>query len=396
MKYLTDSGAGLLGKRMVEMDKFELRSSIYFGTGALKCLEEIHGEKIFIVTDPFMVKSKMTDCVTKHLKSKEYLIFDQVEPDPSLELVTKGVKALMEFGPDAVIALGGGSAIDEAKAVLHFARRMGNLSHVELTAIPTTSGTGSEVTSFAVITDRQKGVKYPLVDDSLLPGTAILDPELVTSVPAAVTADTGMDVLTHALEAYVSVKANAFTDALAEKAVITVFRYLFRSWKDGNDLEARERMHYASCMAGLAFDRTSLGLNHAVAHNVGGKLKVPHGRANAVLLPYVIEFNAQLLDYSQKEFKIPAQKYAALAELAGIGGGNVRAGVKNLIRHIQKLQSQMKMPVSFKECGVKPEEYQLTEEAVAQGALLDKCMATNPRTVTKQDVLEILKKAYRA
>ncbi|MDO4274672.1 MAG: 1-propanol dehydrogenase PduQ [Eubacteriales bacterium] len=378
------------------MDKFEVKTSIHFGAGALKCLEEIQGRKIFIVTDPFMVKSKMTDRVTEHLKNKEYLIFDQVEPDPSLELVTKGVKALMEFEPDGMIALGGGSAIDEAKAILHFARRMGGTPDIELTAVPTTSGTGSEVTSFAVITDRQKGVKYPLVDDSLLPGTAVLDPELVKSVPAAVTADTGMDVLTHALEAYVSVRANAFTDALAEKAAVTVFKYLVRSWKDGNDLEAREQMHYASCMAGLAFDRTSLGVNHAIAHNIGGKLKVPHGRANAVLLPYVIEFNAQLGDYSQKEYKLPAHKYAAVAELAGIGGGNVRAGVKNLVRQIQKMQSQMKMPASFRECGIKPEEYRLAETNIAEGALLDKCIATNPRTVAAEDVLEILKKAYRA
>lgn len=376
------------------MENFEISTSIRFGQGALECLHEIEGNKIFIVTDPFMVKSGMIELVTRHLTGKQYKIFDEVEPDPSVELVTKGVKELLEFGPDAAVALGGGSAIDEAKAILHFAGRMEKLPRIGLTAIPTTSGTGSEVTSFAVITDREKGVKYPLVDASLLPERAILDVELVKSVPQSIVADTGMDVLTHALEAYVSVRANAFTDALAEKAAVMVFRYLVRSFKDGDDREARERMHDASCMAGLAFDRTSLGLNHAIAHNIGGKLGVPHGRTNAVLLPYVIEFNAELGEFGKKEFNRAAQKYAELAELAGVGGGNVRSGVKNLIRLIRRMQAQMKMPGSFKECGIIPDRYKEAEDDIARGALLDQCLVTNPRAVTKEDVVEILKKTY--
>lgn len=376
------------------MEKFEIKTSVRFGEGALECLREIEGNKIFIVTDPFMVKSGMIEMVTRHLTGKQYKVFDEVEPDPSVELVTRGVKALLEFEPDAAVALGGGSAIDEAKAILHFAGRMGKLPPISLTAIPTTSGTGSEVTSFAVITDRDKGVKYPLVDESLLPKQAILDVDLVKTLPQAVVADTGMDVLTHALEAYVSVRANAFTDAFAEKAVVTVFKYLIRSYKNGDDREARERMHDASCMAGLAFDRTSLGLNHAIAHNIGGKLGVPHGRTNAVLLPYVIEFNAELGDFEKKEFNRAAEKYAALAELVGAGGGNVRAGVKNLIRLIRRIQVRMKMPGSFKECGILPDKYREAEDAIARGALLDQCIATNPRAVTKEDVVEILKKTY--
>ncbi|MDC7288294.1 iron-containing alcohol dehydrogenase [Blautia schinkii] len=376
------------------MEKFEIKTSIRFGEGALESLREIEGNKIFIVTDPFMVKSGMIEMVTRHLAGKQYKVFDEVEPDPSVELVTKGVKELLEFEPDAAVALGGGSAIDEAKAILHFAGRMGKLPRIGLTAIPTTSGTGSEVTSFAVITDRDKGVKYPLVDASLLPECAILDVDLVKTVPQSVVADTGMDVLTHALEAYVSVRANAFTDALAEKAVVTVFKYLVRSFKDGDDREAREQMHDASCMAGLAFDRTSLGLNHAIAHNIGGKLGVPHGRTNAILLPYVIEFNAELGDFGKKEFNRAAEKYAVLAELVGVGSGNVRAGVKNLIRLIRRMQAQMKMPGSFKECGIIPDKYREAEDDIAKGALLDQCIVTNPRVVTKEDVVEILKKTY--
>lgn len=375
------------------MEKFEVKTTIRFGAGALDSLEMIKGKRIFIVADPFLKKAGMTELVTKHLKDREYMIFDKVEPDPSLELVTEGVKAVLEFAPDGMIALGGGSAIDEAKAILHFSRKMEKLPKIELTAIPTTSGTGSEVTSFAVITDRQKGVKYPLVDEALLPEQAILDGRLVKTLPPSVIADTGMDVLTHALEAYVSVKADLFTDALAEKAAVTVLRELVLSYEGKSD-ESREHMHYASCMAGLAFDRASLGMNHAIAHNIGGKLKVPHGRTNAVLLPFVIEYNAQLGAYDQKEYCTAARKYAAIAELAGIGGGNIRSGVKNLIRQIRKMQTQMKMPGSFKECGILPENYHLEEAAIAEGALLDACILTNPRAVTRQDILSILKKAY--
>ena len=266
---------------------------------------------------------------------------------------------------------------------------------MEFIAVPTTSGTGSEVTSFAVITDREKGIKYPLVDQSLLPDTAILDASLVKSVPKSVVADTGMDVLTHALEAYVSTKANAFTDALAEKAAVTVLRYLIRSYSNQEDSRAREEMHNASCMAGLAFDRTSLGVNHAIAHNIGGKFKVPHGRTNAVLLPYVIEFNADMREFNPRKYTRAAEKYAAVAQLAGIGGGNVRAGVKNLIREIRKMQEQMNMPTGFKACGIWPEEYQKQKEAVAQGALSDACIKTNPRNVSREDILELLKQSYQ-
>lgn len=204
-----------------------------------------------------------------------------------------------------------------------------------------------------------------------------------------------MDVLTHALEAYVSTKANAFTDALAEKAAVTVLRYLVRSYTNPEDARAREEMHNASCMAGLAFDKTSLGVNHAIAHNIGGKFKVPHGRTNAVLLPYVVEFNADMTEFNPREYTPAAEKYAAIAQLAGFGGGNVRAGVKNLIREIRKMQEQLKMPAGLKDCGVLPEEYQKQKDAVAQGALSDACIRTNPRKVSREDILEILKRVYQ-
>lgn len=375
------------------MDTFEIKTSVQFGADALSSLGAIQGNKIFIVTDPFMVESKMVNKITERLENKEYHIFSNVVPDPPIELVVLGVNEVVEFRPDTLIAMGGGSAIDEAKAIMHFSKKIGNLPDMKFIAIPTTSGTGSEVTSFAVITDKEKGVKYPLVDQALLPDVAVLDADLVKSVPAAIVADTGMDVLTHSLEAYVSTKSNAFTDALAEKAVFSVFQYLVRSQKNANDSEAREQMHYASCLAGLAFDQTSLGVNHAIAHNIGGKLKIAHGRTNAILLPYVVEYNANLQDYQQSNYSAAARKYAALASMCGLGGMNIRTSVKNLIHQIQKMQKSMNMPVNFRDCHIKPEDYHKAEEEIALGALADACIVTNPRPVTKKDILDILKKA---
>lgn len=376
------------------MEEYKIKTSVRFGADALGCLSQIRAEKVFIVTDPFMVESKMIERVTEPLKDRQYRVFSKVVPDPPLELVVEGVKEVMAFRPEALIALGGGSAIDEAKAIMHFARQIGNLPDMEFIAVPTTSGTGSEVTSFAVITDQDKGVKYPLVDEALLPEVAILDSSLVKSLPPTIVADTGMDVLTHALEAYVSTKANAFTDALAEKAAVMVLKYLVRSFQDMGDTEAREKMHIASCMAGLAFDRASLGVNHAIAHNIGGKFKVPHGRTNTILLTHVMDFNADIQEYNPKEYSEAARKYAYIAQLAGFGGGTVRTGVKSLIHQIQKMQKLMKIPISFKECGIKQEDYQKESVAIARGALADECIRTNPRQVTEEDILVILKKVY--
>lgn len=377
------------------MEEFRIETDVRFGKNALSCLKKLEAKKIFIVTDPFMVESKMVDCITEHLKNKQYQIFSRVEPDPSLELVVEGVKEVTAFQPEALIALGGGSAIDEAKAIMHFSRQIGSLPDMEFIAVPTTSGTGSEVTSFAVITDREKGMKYPLVARELLPDIAVLDPNLVKSLPASLVADTGMDVLTHALEAYVSVNANAFTDALAEKASAAVFQYLLRSFENPKDEEAREQMHYASCMAGLAFDRTSLGVNHAIAHNIGGKFKVPHGRTNAVLLPFVIEYNANIREYNPKTYSRAAKKYAMIAQLSGFGGSTVRQGVKNLVQQIRRMQQRMHMPTGFQGCKIPSEDYQNKKDAIATGALADSCIITNPRAVTRADILDILGLAYR-
>lgn len=372
------------------METFKITTQIKFGQGALEYLKCLNGQKVFIVTDPFMVKSGMILQVTDRLEEGSYEVFSDVVPDPPMELVTKGVEAVLAFKPNAMIALGGGSSIDAAKAIMDFSKKIGHLNDMTFIAIPTTSGTGSEVTSFAVITDKEKGVKYPLVSDSLLPDVAILEPELVKSVPPAIVADTGMDVLTHAVEAYVSTAATDFSDALAQKAVELVFLYLKRSYEHSDDLEAKEKMHNASCLAGLAFNLASLGINHAIAHNIGGKLHIPHGRTNALLLPYVIEYNANIDGFNPSEYTVAAKKYARLAKLIGLQGAHTRALVKNFVSEILKLQKEMNMPATLRDCKVTKEQINELKQEIAKGALEDACILTNPRTATTGDVLEIL------
>ena len=374
------------------MNTFEIKTKVKFGQGALAYLEVFKGKRVFIVTDPFMVKSGMINKITTYLSEGQYEVFSDIVPDPPMGLVVKGVEAVNAFKPEAIIALGGGSAIDAAKAIMDFAKKIGDLKDMQFIAIPTTSGTGSEVTSFSVITDEVKHIKYPLVSDDFLPDVAILEPELVKSVPSSIVADTGMDVLTHAIEAYVSTSATDFSDALAEKAVALVFDYLLRSYRSSEDIEAKEKMHNASCLAGLAFNLASLGINHAIAHNIGGKLHVPHGRTNAILLPHVIEFNSGIEGFSPSQYTTAAKKYARLAKIVGIEGSTVRMTVKNFIHAITKLQHEMQMPTRLQECKISIEEVNKLKQEIAKDALEDACIITNPRTATAGDILEIIYK----
>lgn len=374
------------------MKRFKIKTEILFGEGALDYLIELKNKKVFIVTDPFMVKSGTIKNLTDNLTASEVCIFSEIVPDPPIELVVSGIEMLKEFNPDVVIALGGGSAIDATKAIIDFSKKIVKLKDIKFIAIPTTSGTGSEVTSFSVITDNQKGIKYPLVSDDLLPDIAILDPELVRTVPNFITADTGMDVLTHALEAYVSKNATDFSDALAEKAATLVFDYLLRAYNNGNDIEAREKMHNASCLAGLAFNEASLGVNHGIAHVLGGKFHVPHGRTNSILLPYVIEYNADITGYNSRKFSEAAEKYARIAKIVGLQGTNTRGLVKNLINEIKKMQRAMNMPTTLRECKVDSSELKKLENEIAQLALKDACTDSNPRVPNEKDIIFILNK----
>ena len=380
------------------MNSFDIKTKIYFGDNALDRLEQLPYSKILVITDPFIEKSGMLQLITYRLKNRgiEFDVFTDVVPDPPVEKITEGVEKVVAYEPDCIIAVGGGSALDEAKAIREFASKIITNKEIALIAIPTTSGTGSEVTSFAVVTDSSRGVKYPLVSESMLPTEAILDAELVKSVPAAVTADTGMDVLTHALEAYVSTNNNEFSNALAEKAIEICGTFLLRSYLDNNDTHARKKMHVASCLAGLAFNSASLGLNHGIAHAIGAQFHIPHGRANAMVLPHIIEYNSDINKHSKSRPSYPAwvRKYVNAAKLLGVSNFNEITTVRALVSYIQFLMKEMNMPLSVSQCGVSKEEYFSAIDRMAESAIKDACTVTNPRVPSKMEVCSILEHMY--
>lgn len=378
------------------MKSFEIKTKIFFGEHSLDHLKELPYKKVLIITDPFVVKSGMIGMIVTPLMEAgiEYDLFQDVVPDPPIEKISLGVKKMLEYKPDAIVAVGGGSAIDSSKSIREFALKVDPYSEVAMIAIPTTSGTGSEVTSFAVVSDRANNRKIPLVSPSLTPEETILDAELVRSVPPAITADTGMDVFTHAIEACVSTNRNEFATALAEKAIEIVGVFLLRAYLDGNDTHARQKMHVASCLAGLAFNSASLGLNHGMAHQLGARFHIPHGRANAMLLPHIIEFNSAINKYSrsQAEYLPAVKKYANVANILGLKSYNEVMTVRALVYWVQCMLNEMNIPLSISQMGnITKEEYMSQVEAMAEAALADACTATNPRIPTKEDVIKMYK-----
>ena len=364
------------------------------------------------------------DKILYHLrKRKEYVhseIFADVEPDPSFDTIQRGIDAMNKFHPDVIIALGGGSPIDAAKGMwLFYEHPEADVEGLKLkfmdirkrtykfpklgqkakmVAIPTTSGTGSEVTSFAVITDKKKNIKYPLADYELTPDVAIVDPDLVMTLPAKLTADTGMDVLTHAIEAYVSVMASDYTDGLATKAIELVFEYLPQAYADGTNRTAREKMHNASCLAGMAFTNAFLGLNHSIAHKLGGEYHIPHGRANAVILPYVIKYNGstptKFVSWPKYESFIADERYADIAKRLGLKAKTKEEGVNSLVKAVQELMEKLNMPKSLKECGVDEKEFMAKLDDLADKAFSDQCTGVNPRVPLVEEIKQILIDAY--
>ncbi len=382
------------------MKEFHINTEIFFGENALDRLEQLEFESVLIITDPFVVNSGMAILLTSRLDRAHiaYDLFTDVVPDPPVEKVISGVSAALSKKYPCIIAVGGGSAIDTAKAVRKFATQMDETYKPHLIAIPTTSGTGSEVTCFAVISNPSEGRKYPLAEEALLPDEAILDEVLVKSVPASVTADTGMDVMTHAIEAYVSTNNNEFSGALAEKAVEISGQFLIRSYASSEDVHARRKMHIASCLAGLAFNSASLGINHGMAHQLGARFHIPHGRANAILLPYIIEYNSgiRLTDRSSRDYPSCVRKYCNLARILGCSSMNEITTIRSMISYINFMNSEMGIPSRIKEAcpNLTKEEYEAQIDAMADAALRDGCTATNPRIPLKREIVEIYKKIW--
>lgn len=408
--------------RKDRMRWFKVPPKIYFEKGSLEYLRNLQGERAMIVADPTMVKLGFVKNVERYLEQAGLRIdiFDEIEPDPTTETLEKGVARMRHFQPDIIVAFGGGSAIDAAKGMwlfyehpdvkfedlaIRFAdirKRTVEFPHLgrkaTMVAIPTTSGTGSEVTSFAVITDKETGVKYPLADYELTPNIAIIDPELTYTVPRSVTADTGLDVLSHTLEALVSVMASDYTDALALHATKLLFEYLPIAYNEPTNELAREKMHNASCMAGMAFTNAFLGVNHSLAHKLGGQFHIPHGRANAIVLPHVVRYNAGLPSkyaaFPQYKFPQAAEKYALVAKTLGLPASNPAEGVESLAKAIEELRIKLQIPATLQECGVTREDFEKHVDEVALNAFDDQCTGANPRYPLVTELREILVKSF--
>ncbi len=379
------------------MKRFKLSTEVLFSEDALDALQEFKDVHVVLITDKFMVDSGMADIIVKKLKNcASVAIFDEVVPDPPMSLVQRGIEFLSDKDCDVVVALGGGSSIDAAKAIVYFKKHYDDAENpegnkqIKLVALPTTSGTGSEVTQFAVVTDTDTGKKIPLIDESLMPDLAILDPELVKSCPPSITADTGMDVLTHAIEAYVSETASDCSDCLAEKACELAFEFLPRAYRNGYDIKARDKMHRASCLAGMSFSLVNLGVNHGIAHALGAIFHIPHGRANALVLPHVIEFNADVTREANKHSNDSAKKYQKLARIVGLPAATPKVGVSNLVAEINRLLKYMDRPMTITQCGVSLEEFEQHREEIVKRALADACTVANPRKVEAKDINRIL------
>ena len=353
------------------MEKFSCKTKIVSGAGSVAYLKELGSRRLLVVADPYFAQNGTAQHLAEVSGAAQTHIFADIQPDPGVDMVAQGAVQLKEFQPDTVVALGGGSALDTAKAMVHFAG-----CKVCFVAIPTTSGSGSEVTDFAVLTHDK--VKYPLVDESLRPDVAILDSDLLEKLPKALVADTGFDVLCHALESYVAKNAGTFSDALAREAFCIAYADLPASY--GGRLQVRLRMHEAATMAGIAFTHGGLGLAHALSHALGGVFHLPHGQLNAIVLPAVIGCNAHVC----------AQKYAAIARAAGIAGSADAMAVRNLKNSLIRLRRELDMPATLKEAGIDPLQVRHHSPQLVKAVLADPCCKTNPMPVEDYMVRRIL------
>lgn len=359
---------------------FSVKPTIMVGDDSLNVLNKLGARKIFFITDPFVVESRMIDQVTSLLdRSISFDIFSGIRPDPSVELVNEGKNHLINSNADIICAIGGGSAIDATKAIIYDLYKNEGKNYPFI-AVPTTAGTGSESTNFAVVTEGNS--KKVLIDDAMLPDYALLVPKFTKTVPNFITADTGMDVLTHALEAYISKGASIYTDTFSETCVKTVFEILPKVYDDGDRLRLREKMLEVSNMAGIAFNNAGLGINHSLAHTIGGNFHISHGRINAILLPYVLEYNTKKSDKAR-------EKLDSLAQKLGLTDHNC------IIEKVRELNKKFQIPEKISGLGKVDEiKYQEAIDTMANTALNDRCTPTNPALVTKFDLANILRDAY--
>ncbi|WP_163877370.1 bifunctional acetaldehyde-CoA/alcohol dehydrogenase [Paenibacillus favisporus] len=411
--------------RTVNMQWFKVPPKVYFEKGATQYLEKMPNiSRVLVVTDVMMVKLGYVEKVEYYLRKRvnpvAIEVFSDVEPDPSVETVERGTRMMESFKPDCIIALGGGSPMDAAKAMWLFYEYPDTSFHslkqkfmdirkrvykyprlgekAQFVAIPTTSGTGSEVTSFAVITDKKEGnTKYPLADYELTPDVAIIDPEFVYSLPKTAVADTGMDVLTHAIEAYVSVMASDYTDGLALHAIRLVFENLEKSFHTADPL-AREKMHNASTIAGMAFANAFLGINHSLAHKWGGQYHTAHGRTNAILMPHVIRYNAQkptkFASFPKYNHFVADLRYAEIARMLGLPSRNTEEGVNSLIEAVRKLNQSLGIPEKFQDLGFDPADFEAKVDYLADRAFEDQCTTANPRMPLVSELAEVYRNAF--
>lgn len=385
------------------MMRFTLPRDMYYGKGSLEQLKNLNGKKaILVLGGGSMKKFGFVDKVLTYLKEAgiETRLFENVEPDPSVETVMAGAKAMREFEPDWIIAMGGGSPIDAAKAMWVFYEYPDTTfeeilqpfsfptlrKKAHFVAIPSTSGTATEVTAFSVITDYEKGIKYPLADFNITPDIAIVDPELAETMPPKLTAYTGMDALTHAIEAYVSTLNSPFTDPLAIKAIQMVIEYLPDSYN--GCMKAREQMHYAQCLAGQAFSNALLGIVHSMAHKTGAAFStghITHGCANAIYLPYVIKYNAK--------DKAAEGRYAAIARSIGITGTDGEC-VSKLCKKIDEYNKKLNIPKTLKEFGINEDEFKEKISKISELAIGDACTGSNPRKITSEQMEKLFTCIY--
>lgn len=341
------------------MECFSCKTEIIAGAGAVSRLAERKPKRLFLVTDPYFQKDGTAERIARNTGAEAVEIFDRVIPDPTIELAAMGAARVQDFQPDLIVALGGGSALDCAKAMAYFGS-----GNYKLVAIPTTSGSGSEVTDFAILT--HNGVKHPLVDEKLRPDLAILDSDLLQNMPKSLIADSGFDVLAHALEACCAKKRSSFTDALARDAFRIAFTFLPRSF--GGDRSVRLEMHKAAAMAGLAFSQAGLGICHALAHALGGVFHVPHGRLNAILLPAVLDCNAPAA----------TADYAAMARATGLSASSDVMALRTLKNSLIALRRELGLPQTLAQAGIDLRALREQEQRIVEAALADPCCETNP------------------